>query len=123
MLFKAELARKIFDGQKTETRRIKKGGEYQVSTITRDNFGGKHVDYPYHAIYGNRLKWGLDREYGVQIKRGGHSIGKIRVTGLYDQCIRDINTDNSIAEGFASKEEFVETWQKIYGKKSLNADV
>lgn len=41
MLFKAELARKIFVGEKTQTCRIKKGGEYYTGFVTRDERWGK----------------------------------------------------------------------------------
>lgn len=123
MLFKAQLARKIFTGQKTQTRRIKKDGEYATGYIHRDDFGGKELDAPYVSIYGNRLKWMDGGVYGVQVKRGGHSIGKIRVLNLWDEDIQDIDTDSAIAEGFTGKDEFFEAWVKINGKKSLNADV
>ena len=106
MLFKAELARKIFEGGKTQTRRIVKAGEYAI-----DENNAPTV----HSASG-RVKWAVGREQGVKTKRTGHSIGKVKILRLWSEDICDIAHEDIMAEGFANADEFWKTWQEINGK-------
>lgn len=110
MLFKRQLAIKICEGQKTQTRRAVKPHEY--------------YDAQTQSVYaGKKLKWQVGRTYGVQIRRGGHSLNQFVLKNIRCERAGDITEQDAIAEGFANRDEFFETWHAINGKGTLLNDV
>jgi len=110
MLFKRELAVKIAEGNKTQTRRIVKPDE--------------HYDDVVETVYtGNKRKWVVGRTYGVQITRGGYSLNKFVLNGIRRERACDITDSDAIAEGFTGRDEFFKAWESINGKGTLDSDV
>lgn len=110
MLFKRELAVKIAEGNKTQTRRIVKPDE--------------HYDDVVETVYtGNKRKWVVGRTYGVQITRGGYSLNRFVLNGIRRERACDISDSDAIAEGFTGRDDFFKTWESINGKGTLDSDV
>lgn len=89
MIFSPDLAAKVLDGSKTQTRR-------------RDK-----VDGPF------RYKTG--RDYAVQERRGGKALGRILVNAVWREYVQDISEEDARAEGFASRNGFLNRWHNMYG--------
>jgi hypothetical protein len=58
----------------------------------------------------------VGRSYAVQPGRGKRAVGRIEITAIR-YCARagDITLDDAIAEGFATAEDFRETYASING--------
>ena len=93
MIFKPELARKVLDGTKTQTRR-KLPCRYQVG------------------------RW-----YKVQPGRGKPHVGHIHVTGRRHERLWAVRDLDAQLEGFADKEGFFAYWQRLYGKLDMETEV
>jgi hypothetical protein len=109
MLFKPELLAKVLSGEKTVTRRIKKPGETAVARRPR-RFDTCVID-----AHG-RLKWREGNVYAACPGRGKVQQGRIRIKQIREECVSSINEADAVAEGFASRDEFLQAWDKINGK-------
>lgn len=85
MIFSEDHISKIRDGTKTMTRRS----------------------------FRSRNTYRIGRSYTVQPGRGKHGLFKIKVTDLKFEWLGDITSEDIKAEGYDTKEEFVEVWSKI----------
>lgn len=111
MLFKPELIERILAGDKTQTRRVVKPGEQIVVDATAPDVPVAILDAR------GRVKWRVGQTYALQPGRGKAGIGvRIRVKRLaLDYDARQISEADARAEGFRSREEFLETWIAING--------
>jgi len=102
---------KVLSSEKTQTRRIVKPGDVLVSI--ENPFGGykpvKVVNPNMNAPYGYE-RWVIGKTYAMQSGRGVKAEGRIRITGIRREDVRDISEADVKAEGFASYEHFVQTW-------------
>lgn len=89
MIFKPELAEKILKGEKVQTRRTRKPGEWFYN---RDD-GGKTV------FTGTKIKWETGKCYAIQTGRGKPAIGRFRLLDIREELLQDITESGAIAEG------------------------
>lgn len=90
MIFKPELAHQVLIGRKTQTRRPIKEGE-------------------------QTCRYRRGRTYAVQSKRGGKSMGRIKVLAVERQRLEEITAQDAHAEGFKHRIAFFRYWEKLYG--------
>lgn len=90
MIFKPELAQKVLTGEKTQTRRIVKPGEW-FSVLPN---GSKAVFYEE-----GRLKWITGESYAIQPGRTKAAIGRFKLLDIRRERVQDISESDAIAEG------------------------
>ena len=102
--------RLVVDGTKTQTRRIKKKDEHfeDGRVFTFDTYSFKE-----------RTRWEVGKTYAVQPARGKSAIGRIRITGIREQDVREISDADVRAEGFAAKADFLKTWTQMHDKPAF----
>jgi hypothetical protein len=104
----------VLDGNKTQTRRIVKDGDYLI-------------DWPMPCIFRNdRLLWRVGQIYAVQPGRGKKGIGKIGIVNIKREELNNITEKDAIAEGVRkvyrcpewlpseARHSFVLLWNGIY---------
>lgn len=97
MIFRPELAEAVMDSRKIVTRRL-------VSENPRSPW----------AVTGCKLRPG--QSVAVCPGRGKAAIGRVEIVSVRREAFRplDISVAEARAEGFASHEAFVETWQELH---------
>lgn len=91
MIFSPDLAAKVLDGSKTQTRRRDKGGP---------------------------CRYKAGKTYAVQPGRGKKAIGRIRVLSVRPELMTQLDDEEARLEGFKNTGEFAAKWLAIYGKGS-----
>lgn len=137
LIFKPVLIEKIYEELKNQTRRPEKPGDY----ATYADGGG------ILAVYRNgRRQWEVGRDYAIVPGRGKHAVyarlrmdgawewqetqpggnggqqwrpGRIRITRIRREDVRDISHEDAVAEGFSSKYGFLYTWCDFYDPKMV----
>ncbi len=113
MQFRPENADKIMKGLKTQTRRIVKPNENLESLAT----GGVAV------IEAERMRviYQIGRTYAVCPGRGKKAVGRIRITAIRRERLRDIDVNDAVAEGvdyvrnpYMAIHFFQGLWQSLY---------
>lgn len=82
----------VLNGTKTQTRRLVKpppDGEVLV--------GWETSRPPY--VWNGRIKWMVGRTYAVQPGRGKEAVGRIRLTAIRQERLREITAEDAMAEG------------------------
>ena len=106
MIFKDELCAKVLNGEKTQTRRIKKENE---RLIPGDRFFPdavmRYSEHPLDSRY-EVVKWQVGRTYAVQPGRGKKAVGRIKLLVIREESLQDINGADAIAEGWPRDREF-----------------
>lgn len=106
MIFSDVRYRQTLDGTKTQTRRPEKRGDIGVQSL----------DGTFVVVYrGNRKLWEIGHRYAVQPKRGAHSGGTFELVRIRREHAEMISDEDVVAEGFATKEEFLAVIHKLYG--------
>lgn len=91
----------ILDDKKTETRR-------QI------NPGEKLLDNPKRVEVNGRVKWQVGRTYAIQPGRSQKAVGRIRITDIKKQPLGHMRTEDALAEGYPSLDDFRQTWLQIH---------
>lgn len=116
----------VLNGTKTQTRRVCKPNERLLGAL-----GSQWVDI---ALPGRDLrKWVVGRTYAAQPGRGKKAVGRIRITGIRQERLQDIDFDDALAEGCRAtlwegevavwpQEAYCDLWQSINGKGSWDAN-
>lgn len=97
----------VLNGDKTQTRRIIKPGEYAMVRIYEGYEWQEAADadtWPFCDIVSvhtssGRVKWVVGKDYAVQPGRGKKAVGRIRVTRIWRERVQDITEDDAHAEG------------------------
>lgn len=105
---------KLLAGNKTQTRRVMKPNEVAIR--------GRYNKILAISI-NERDKWRVGQTYAVQPARGKSQVARIKIIAINSQCVHYINHHDAIAEGFANRHEFLETWATIHGADSLRTNV
>ena len=102
MIFKDELCAKVLNGEKTQTRRIKKDNEY----FTPGSFGQPDSVARRSETTLDVRKWVVGRTYAVQPGRGKKAVGRIKLLKIREERLQEINGADAIAEGWPRDREF-----------------
>ena len=94
---------------KTQTRRLVKQGEYL-----------REIDGTFRVESDRRVVYQIGKEYAIQPGRGKAAVARLLLTGLRREPVESISTADAIAEGFPSRDAFLNTWRAIHGD---NADL
>jgi len=100
----------ILDNNKTATRRVINPGEVLLENPTR-------------LVVSGRTKWQVGKSYAIQPGRRKKAVGRIEITGIYQERLGQMTAEDALAEGFASLEEFQQTWIQIHGHYDPNQSV
>lgn len=104
----------VLTGRKTQTRRVVKQGDAAVYD----------VDGGIQAIKQNgRTKYRMGGSYAVQPARSAPAVARIKLLQIRQELVTEISEADAIAEGYDSREAFLESWQAIHGKNSLRVRV
>lgn len=111
---------KVLSGEKTQTRRIVEDGQWLAQPIgsVGTAVNGRIIlgERPLQVVSGHewdntrRIHYEVGKTYALQRGRGMKAEGRIRITGIRREDVRDISEADVKAEGFASYEHFVQTW-------------
>jgi hypothetical protein len=104
----------VVSERKTQTRRIIQPNE----TAIREQHNKIKA-----VVQGQRERWRVSASYAVQTGRGKAQIARIRLTRIRSQLLSRITTSDALAEGFASRQDFLKTWQHIHGIHAVNQRV
>jgi hypothetical protein len=105
---------KVIARQKTQTRRIVKPNESAI----RGRYN-KIIS----VMSGDRTKWRVGGSYAVQTGRGKGQIARVRLTRIRSERLSRIRQADAQAEGFASRQEFLQIWDTIHGPDSREVRV
>jgi hypothetical protein len=97
----------VLQQQKSQTRRLAKPHEHltALGAFARVEIPGKRVIYQ------------VGKSYAVQPGRGKKSVARIIITAIRRENVETISEADALAEGFASREAFIETWRTIHKTK------
>jgi hypothetical protein len=120
MIFATENAIKhIMSGRKTQTRRRIKDGEWRWVVLAPVE---TYTVYYYNADKKKSIRYQSGKTYAVQPGRGKKAVGRIRITSIWKEPVNAISEADAIAEGFASRDEFLDVWKGLYGEDTdMNA--
>ncbi|MEM6281465.1 MAG: ASCH domain-containing protein [Chloroflexota bacterium] len=104
----------VLSGKKTQTRRVAKPAD----EATRDDNGSITV-----VLVNGRKKWQVGKTYAVQPGRSLPSVARIEVIALEYEPVQAVSHAAAVAEGFTSRDEFLQVWQRIHGDGGVEADV
>lgn len=99
---------KLLSGEKTQTRRL---------ASWRDGHHGKATRMDLTIL--SAKNWEVGKTYAVQPGRGKKAVGRIRITRIEYQDVRDISYPDVQSEGFSSRVEFWQTWCGMHDKSAL----
>jgi hypothetical protein len=105
---------KVIARQKTQTRRIVKPNEVAIRGRYNKITG---------VMSGNRTKWRVGGSYAVQTGRGKEQIARVCLTRIRSERLSRISQADARAEGFANRQEFLQTWATIHGVDSREVRV
>jgi len=91
-LFKRKHIKKIFEGEKTQTRRI------------------------------HRHTWKLGKTYAIRTSWFGKPEGYIKIIRKFRQKLGEISPEDVKKEGYNSLKEFRNAWEEIHGKGSWDPE-
>lgn len=102
---------KVLTGEKTQTRRLVKPDQW-IETVYYDApqmyvyTGGSQR----RCVYGTFHSVLYPKTYAVQPGRGQKAVGRIRITHIRREDVRNISEEDARAEGFTDIDDFLETW-------------
>jgi hypothetical protein len=109
MIFKPKAIELIKAGLKTQTRRPVKPGEWLSHPVPFD---------PRLEVVdrNHRSKWTVGHRYSLCPGRGAPRVGLMRLTGIRQEALGLISDGDAHAEGFESRNAFLEAWSLMYPK-------
>lgn len=103
----------VLEGRKTQTRRLA-SLEDDYPHYAPDG----SIDVVYNANYKRKnilsAKYAVGKTYAVQVGRGKPAIARIRLIDIRREDVREMYSDDWIAEGFQDQGEFMEIWCKMH---------
>lgn len=105
---------KVLDGTKTQTRRLRKPGQYWA-TNSDDTY--IHTAVLRDKFTDNRaIVYAVGKTYAVQPGRGKCAVARIKLLEIRRVDVRKMTSADVIAEGFSSQDEFIRTWAAMHDK-------
>lgn len=112
---------KVLSGEKTQTRRPVKEGEYALNvwgTAIGDDLriGNKDDNITIGSVHhkNGKRKWLMYHDYAAQPGRTQKGVARIRIKHIRREPVESLSEADVIAEGFANKFDFWETWKKMH---------
>lgn len=102
----------VLAGKKTQTRRLAREGERLVVKPTPEG------DVTVIETAAKRVMYQTGRTYAVQPGRGKKAVARMRITDLKCECVEDVTLQGARAEGYPSRQAFLDVWHDIYGKEA-----
>ena len=112
MIFSNGLDEKVRNGTKTQTRRLVKEND-EILTWSMKPWMATTV------FRNNRILWETwqsGKTYAIQSKRGIKGNGRFRITKIRKEKLLNINKEDIKAEGFSTRDELIELWNRIHTK-------
>ena len=111
MIFSPQMITKIESGQKTQTRRLVKPGDDTIldksgNIIAVIAITGKGKGY--------RLRREVGKSYAIQPGRGASALFRFFLHAIRTERVGDISEDDARAEGFSSRDEFLDYWRRLH---------
>lgn len=112
-MFLPRCTKKILDGKKIQARQLAQKGD--TFSCTEENWGVWQENGYCKCYIGQLLSlWPIDGK-----RQRGHTI----VTNIHLERLGNISEADAHAEGYASVQEYIDTWRKIYGEWIPNQEV
>ena len=107
MIF-AHTLEKVLVGKKSQTRRIAKPDEQL------------RVENGIRRVYrkGNRTMYQVGKSYSIQPGRGKKAVARLIILDIKHEPVSSITEDDALAEGFPSRESFLNAWREIHGNQA-----
>lgn len=125
---------KVLSGEKTQTRRLVKVGEFAANQYGlwipdlkewhrrfADLLTGEYVDNRARIVVKippARDKYVVQNSYAVQSGRGQTAIARMRIIDINREDVRNISDKDVQAEGFENPYHFWETWTAMHDKRA-----
>jgi hypothetical protein len=130
---------KVLSGEKTQTRRLIKANDktrrdwHTLYAITKNRPLREIIQYCSPGDVGRvsssdgiLVEWTpkflIGKTYAVQPGRGQKAVGRIRITGIRCEDVREISAEDVRAEGFNDTFHFLWTWTQMHDKPAWNAN-
>lgn len=125
ILFSGPMVRAILDGRKTQTRRADKSGGTKPRCASgdllwvRETWGeyGQSKDGPIYVYRADHDRSAPRWKPSIHMRKEVARIW-LRVIQVKRERIQDITEEDAIAEGVASRDEFIALWESIHGAGS-----
>lgn len=112
MIFKPELIEAMREGRKTQTRRVKRDGDYMVGMrwghLNRDTLEWERGErFKVLRKFRGERRWGwllhynwveMDRRYAIQPGRGKKAVGSFECVGLQEEQLQEISSGDAIVD-------------------------
>jgi hypothetical protein len=108
---------KVLDGTKSQTRRIVKPGESPLYLYSQADVPEGADGKILIVKSAGRTKWQLGLAYAAQPGRTKKAVGHIVIKSIRQERLQDVSGEDVRAEGFRTREEFHETWNKVHTKR------
>jgi hypothetical protein len=108
-IFSKLLLPKVLDQSKWQTRRPEQDGDrYDAlnSRVVRTSRNGRAMTL-----------WQVGKKYAIQPGRAKKGLGHFEVVNIRSEDVRHISHDDAMAEGFASRLDFLAVWIGFYDKR------
>lgn len=109
---------KVLTGEKSQTRRLVKPGEYLDSLY----YDGRH-DIVRAAnnriVHATSISFEPEKTYAVQPGRGKAAVARIRILSIRREDVREISDADVEAEGFQTASDFFIAWVKMHDKSVI----
>lgn len=141
MMFREDLLKKVLSGEKTQTRRVVKVGQFAFAyddanyakareycvepLMLAGNDGLRHVRtmQPHwwinEVMEVDRRKWLLNNDYAIQGGRGKPAVARFKIKRIGLERVGDISDADAVAEGFTDKAAFLAAFASITGKTDM----
>lgn len=108
----------VMNGTKTQTRRLVKPDHNWLTPSLEDSetvlaVWNETLD-DYIPTHGPNI-YAVGQTKAVQPGRGKSAVGRIRITAIRREDVRQISDSDVTAEGFASREDFLRLWEQMHG--------
>lgn len=118
MIFREDLAQKILDELKRQTRRPVKPGDKAEFAWEWTESGELIETTEIAAVWrNNRRHWSVGNTYAIQTGRGKPAIAHFKLLLIRREAVREISYSDAIAEGFETREQFFDVWDSFYGNR------